>query len=254
MIADGFPHVVQLDASHRFAETEYIVDYSAYAQHAQQYPLPFNYASFECSTHPTTIDGFNNFCSIGTHQPFYAPQTYTDPQCVSQIESEASGNSCSTNSPIVKAEDLSPEETAYRFDDTAPQQNESPNAYTESYFGTDVDTLMRAIQTKSLDNAPQTSQAGTRLFACDPEQHIKARHMGFEHTGFRTRRKYQCHILSCAKVFFQKTHLDIHVRSHTGHKPFVSIIHHISKTSTDESIPALQGAFVWATLLSARKS
>lgn len=31
-------------------------------------------------------------------------------------------------------------------------------------------------------------------------------------------------MLGCNKSFYQKTHLDIHVRAHTGDKPFVSLL------------------------------
>lgn len=35
-------------------------------------------------------------------------------------------------------------------------------------------------------------------------------------------RKYKCTLPNCGKSFAQKTHLDIHIRAHTGVKPFVS--------------------------------
>jgi hypothetical protein len=36
------------------------------------------------------------------------------------------------------------------------------------------------------------------------------------------KKRYQCTINGCSKSFYQKTHLDIHERSHTGYKPYVS--------------------------------
>jgi hypothetical protein len=41
-------------------------------------------------------------------------------------------------------------------------------------------------------------------------------------TGRSNKKRYICTIDNCLKSFYQKTHLDIHERSHTGDKPYVS--------------------------------
>jgi transposase-like protein len=38
----------------------------------------------------------------------------------------------------------------------------------------------------------------------------------------KTKKRYLCSMPDCHKSFYQKTHLDIHTRAHTGVKPFVS--------------------------------
>lgn len=44
-----------------------------------------------------------------------------------------------------------------------------------------------------------------------------------ETLGIKEQRKlFHCDIAGCSKSFFQKTHLDIHKRAHTGDKPYVS--------------------------------
>jgi hypothetical protein len=43
--------------------------------------------------------------------------------------------------------------------------------------------------------------------------------------GRQNRKRYTCDIADCGKTFFQKTHLDIHKRSHTGDKPYVRPSH-----------------------------
>jgi hypothetical protein len=37
-----------------------------------------------------------------------------------------------------------------------------------------------------------------------------------------SKKRYSCTIENCTKSFYQKTHLDIHERAHTGVKPYVS--------------------------------
>jgi uncharacterized Zn-finger protein len=51
---------------------------------------------------------------------------------------------------------------------------------------------------------------------------VKKEAVPAEHRN-KTRKRYQCSMPGCHKSFFQKTHLEIHTRAHTGVKPFVSI-------------------------------
>jgi hypothetical protein len=49
--------------------------------------------------------------------------------------------------------------------------------------------------------------------------------------GTKGKKRYECDVPGCNKSFFQKTHLDIHSRAHTGDKPFVgshSLFSHFS--------------------------
>jgi hypothetical protein len=79
----------------------------------------------------------------------------------------------------------------------------------EIRFGTEVDTLMKAIQAKS-QSVP---------LATDPE--------------IGSKKRYKCTVESCTKSFYQKTHLNIHERAHTGAKPYVRLrtIYEYSKLS-----------------------
>ncbi|KAH6622064.1 zinc finger protein-like protein OZF [Boeremia exigua] len=72
-------------------------------------------------------------------------------------------------------------------------------------FSTDVDTLMRAIQAKQPDSH-ETQQV-------NKEEENKCTQ--------KPRKRYQCNMPGCNKSFYQKTHLEIHVRAHTGAKPFI---------------------------------
>ena len=93
----------------------------------------------------------------------------------------------------------------------------------EKNTGTDVDTLMRAIQTKATLPAqkiqlPTVYNSNVRDSSGDSVS--SAMECGIPIQS-KSKRRYPCRIPSCAKVFTQKTHLEIHMRAHTGHKPYV---------------------------------
>ncbi|KIW09299.1 uncharacterized protein PV09_00215 [Verruconis gallopava] len=76
-------------------------------------------------------------------------------------------------------------------------------------FHTDIDCLMRTIQvkTKSSNTSAQPTQPAP-VTAPDAKQ-------------TKSRKRYQCSMPNCNKSFYQKTHLEIHTRAHTGVKPFL---------------------------------
>ena len=89
--------------------------------------------------------------------------------------------------------------------------------------GTDIDTLMRAIQTKATlpaykIHAPKPHDHNARDSSSDSGSSAVKCGIPIE---TKSKRRYPCRIPSCAKVFTQKTHLEIHMRAHTGHKPYV---------------------------------
>ncbi|KAF2720565.1 hypothetical protein K431DRAFT_226143 [Polychaeton citri CBS 116435] len=75
-----------------------------------------------------------------------------------------------------------------------------------SVFSTDIDTLMRAIQSKS--QAPEQEQL-------EQPKPIEVP------SPSKAKKRYHCEVPGCGKAFYQKTHLEIHTRAHTGVKPFV---------------------------------
>ena len=120
------------------------------------------------------------------------------------------------------------------------------NGSNEITFKTSVDTLMKAIQTKSQNSQPQKSSPKElsrpvvgaprpHSYKHDNSQDVVHRHLGevklkLTHDDHQDgagrskddKKRYVCTIADCSKSFFQKTHLDIHERSHTGDKPYVS--------------------------------
>lgn len=111
-------------------------------------------------------------------------------------------------------------------------------------FSTEVDTLMKAIQAKVEPPEEQQQQQQQQLpsiqkqFSNRPTAWMNPAYSANSPVLYipssvppqeervvtqKQRRKYECTLSGCTKSFFQKTHLDIHTRSHTGDKPFVSI-------------------------------
>jgi hypothetical protein len=95
---------------------------------------------------------------------------------------------------------------------TTPDTSESG----QPSFQTDIDRLMRAIQAKQNPQPepqayPEPAKKDTPVPVDIPAE-----------ARTKPRKRYQCGIPGCHKSFFQKTHLEIHTRAHTGVKPFVS--------------------------------
>ncbi|KAH8792166.1 hypothetical protein F5882DRAFT_460170 [Hyaloscypha sp. PMI_1271] len=110
-------------------------------------------------------------------------------------------------------------------------------------FGTEVDTLMKAIQAKTQTTTPQNPssadqsrpvvgvsctspyvQAASQARAYssrDPSRYkLTQKDVQEEASPEGGKKRYQCTIENCTRSFYQKTHLDIHERAHTGIKPY----------------------------------
>ena len=170
----------------------------------------------------------NLFYSNASQQPFFVPPSFTLAQDIPEVKEARNSVVNAGCSPIVKAEDGSLATNAPAFSDILTFNLQTTLAGQDREFGTDVDTLMRAIQTKSA-RRPQRAQNSVGHRSCgrrssDSETFLKRQGTGLnlERSGQAPRKKYPCTVSSCAKMFFQKTHLEIHLRAHTGCKPFVS--------------------------------
>jgi hypothetical protein len=112
-------------------------------------------------------------------------------------------------------------------------KDEKSAAVAEIDFSTEVDILMKTIQSRPSPGIPQFPALQP------PEAHSNGLLPSYSNPplpsrfvltvqdrmptpGTRSKRKYQCNLPHCGKSFSQKTHLDIHTRAHTGDKPFVS--------------------------------
>jgi hypothetical protein len=118
----------------------------------------------------------------------------------------------------------------------------------EPEFGTEVDTLMKMIQSKAQDSSAQPDSFNSEDQSmplvgvpCVPPyfqsstQRSKHEASGQHKLTFGElqeekdvtsirKKRFRCTVANCKKRFLQKTHLEIHQRSHNGATPYVSTI------------------------------
>ena len=118
------------------------------------------------------------------------------------------------NKTYIKSEDPSPIQPSQLFYDanaySSPEGTASPEDSSDEskaiVFSTEIDKLMRQIQSKSRP----------------VEQRQKGKDKPVEVPMLvKPRKQYLCDVPGCDKAFYQKTHLEIHTRAHTGVKPFL---------------------------------
>ncbi|KAH7033119.1 uncharacterized protein B0I36DRAFT_361832 [Microdochium trichocladiopsis] len=97
-----------------------------------------------------------------------------------------------------------------------PTISADPEKQTE--FHTDVDTLMKTIQVKSTETTtPAAVDHGESRYPSPPHAEPSPE----TSSGSRnTKKRHPCTIPNCPMRFSQKTHLSIHVRSHTDERPY----------------------------------
>ncbi|CAK3940155.1 Asparagine-rich zinc finger AZF1 [Lecanosticta acicola] len=156
--------------------------------------------------------GFNNatFGSLTWPVPILAnTNTMAHPSMMRNESYSSDGSS----EPYIKMEEDSPidpsqtfyEPTAYESGPDSRPTSDSSEESKPAVFSTDIDTLMRAIQSK--------------CHSTDQRQPEKRR--ASDIPTAKSKKRYICDVPDCGKAFYQKTHLEIHTRAHTGIKPFM---------------------------------
>ncbi|KAM4056198.1 zinc-finger double domain-containing protein [Hirsutella rhossiliensis] len=105
--------------------------------------------------------------------------------------------------------------------------NETINPADRINFETDVDELMKVIQDKEdredgvRTQAPTPAQTPNAEPLSGSQSPVSTVHSSNSRTEPKPKKKWVCDGPNCNKRFVQKTHLDIHRRTHTGQKPYV---------------------------------
>jgi hypothetical protein len=163
-------------------------------------------------------------------QPFNVPYQPTLPQTNSYnptssnqglpLVREARNTLPMPHMTSVKSENQSPVQPSQIFSPLEGGDPQSLDPESAVNFSTDVDTLMKAIQAKSKPQRPPPSPPQVSPPAPPvPEKMALTRVKGS--SNGKPKKRYQCTMPGCFKSFYQKTHLEIHTRAHTGVKPFV---------------------------------
>lgn len=126
-----------------------------------------------------------------------------------QSHDPAPNSSSSTSTPTPSVTSAATPPPQHQFS-TSQQPHYSSNASQMSYqlSMAGYNSYESTQNTNTSAPQPQT-QSGGRVVSDSPDGNSKHK------------RKHQCTLPGCGKLFTQKTHLDIHMRAHTGLKPFV---------------------------------
>ena len=160
---------------------------------------------------------------FGQHSASYPEQSLHVPPARQPAPGEPAPGEPAQRSPAIKVEAVSQDAENIEFHPYSLPTSTLSTSATDKDVGTDVDTLMRAIQTKartSSTQAPSSAAFGGSSESSSSESNSSPRRK-IDQRRSKARRKYPCKVQSCAKVFTQKTHLEIHMRAHTGYKPYV---------------------------------
>lgn len=106
---------------------------------------------------------------------------------------------------------------AFPTPDPSPHLTPSPKILPQTEQAGSINSLMKEIQLRSREPEDQESIG----------QYSRTNHAAFSqgrmpNNSTQKEKKHVCPQPDCGKTFSQKTHLDIHLRSHSGLKPFVS--------------------------------
>ncbi|KAF2657412.1 zinc finger protein-like protein OZF [Lophiostoma macrostomum CBS 122681] len=207
-----------------------------FSAHPMTTSVPYQSGAFAFDS--LSVNPYNMQQTFPVHYPPTLPHaaTYAGPADVQSLQAARDTRNeyaMERTTPPVKAEADSPAQPSHLYNDASYGEDYKPTIASTTNpadgidFATDVDTLMKAIQAKQRPSPhqqqrplpPQVREIShpviPETIGSSPQQKEEAP------TVQKPRKRYHCSIDGCNKSFYQKTHLEIHTRAHTGVKPFL---------------------------------
>ncbi|PWY71513.1 hypothetical protein BO94DRAFT_257684 [Aspergillus sclerotioniger CBS 115572] len=246
-----FPgHPVGAVAPRRMMNSNVGHNFSFYTNPTAPFPLPFHQSSSAAYGFGHTLNhhhhhhhhhpGYQHYFVAGQqplhHQPVRLSSEPPSIQQIPDIRPAKNAVNRVARDPLTKIEhntsSQQPPGAQQSINGAAAQGKGSST--TEVEFSTEVDILMKAIQAKtgtqppgvqSLPPLQQLTHGGSNGYTQSYSIPVTTPRctVMVEEAPSRPgkKRKYACTLPHCGKSFAQKTHLDIHMRAHTGDKPFI---------------------------------
>jgi hypothetical protein len=216
------PMDTPLNQSFPYYQTPYSLPYQAPGSLPYSYAHPVGHTHGHSSPYPYFVP------SQHIQQPLRLT-TEQSPQSLPEIRPAKNAINQTPKSP-----DSACVQTPTRGHNSPDEPPKEKDSSADIAFSTNVDVLMKAIQSKHAAASPQQSLPPLQQHlapsappgyplsypAPSPPRYYISTESQLSRSG--KKRKYTCTLPGCGKSFAQKTHLDIHIRAHTGDKPFVS--------------------------------
>lgn len=248
------PHYMAINNNYPSASSEHLM----HSHNSTPQPqMPFQYTPFTSSA-PSQLGPAFPASFVQRVPPFvqsnvHIPRSQQYHQQPRTVYVEASQQ----RSPVIKPEGSQNSQQSPSYTYSSRRVSPISPVHTpdvESVGKTDIDNLVKVIQVKTESN---TKASPTRI-----KKSVGPRHAAIpvrpvhavvhdvtsepyeqeEAGGKSLGKKHQCIQPGCGKRFAQKTHLDIHIRSHTGVKPYVSQREPLNNIVTDDCLRSVKFA------------
>lgn len=173
--------------------------------------------NFSALTHPQMPRSFTDFSNFNT--PFYSHSPSTPISCYQDnCDRYEDINSDCSGTPSSLITDYPDGYMNYDESRIQPMWGDGSHVSAQQSDGIEQDTMDKLEVESPAQNQPTEVDALMQALEEPPSSPIDNEVPQFSRTG--KIRKHECPFSDCQKSFSQPTHLKIHLRSHTGEKPY----------------------------------